>query len=1035
MAPKKKDAGADVLQDGPAEEEEPGSGKVVFSFSAQGVKDLPGELQTLVGFSGFCKEFRTNASPEPSGWEFTKETVIRLQNQDLYNDMVERPLVVSLRDAAADNAPIGTGEISLVPLLHDATEVSLDLELKLAPDYYAKWWKDDEADDPKKKDKNKAPAEPAKEREPLFEGDAPPPTILTVSVKVEDLVGPMEDRECWTILTLGMEGVFALPEALTSLGVTSPDDFQAHPISYKAMLLGEPFGEGLLTKAAEVKESEAVDPEAPGEEKEVTQEEWREEQMRFHCCVKFASERLIRYRGKSFIEDVRKMLSTSGGVYLYFQLEEKPPVDPKKPNPPGGAELARQCSGTAWLDLRELIPPSARRVDALCRLEANAKDPEAVLESAGCFTKLTLELSYDVTPPESQDMKVHPSKLLSHSMGLGQFSASEGASVMYQEVIQRSCEAILQDCCGGTVEEAVKRMKEVGSYDEVKQNLRESIISIFRERLRKDTAAVPGKPLKGQARDDFVSSTYSYLQLTAAKVLDKQMRPDATGELAEAVAAARKEASRFARLAYEAELLGNWTRAAHLLQNRFLIQGLSLREDPVEWLSFAKFLARCRDRQQAAEEALCQAARLMGAGKETSKETALEVELFLACLVLDRGRYEEAIAVFEAKHKEDFSSPTARFYLGLALFLRCRWEESRSYLESAGKPREWFQGLPDERAVVDKLKAFRRMDAVNLHIYAEYLEQLLSFGLSSLVFTFLDQTEILPEEAVNSEVVVLVDAKASALDRNYRAALSRLEPFLATGAASHEAWMLAGECYLQLQDFDQALQALQMAVSGLEDPALYIRLGSVLLVKKRWKQARDTFLRSIQFKPTAEAWSGVAYAELRSDALGPSYEALCEANLLDNERCDVWALLCLVHLRTENWDAADQACRQCLSLTPQCDDLLVEVATELHRKDRQLSLAEACTRVALEVKDSGQGDGVLADVLASMGKAEASVLESQTALKTLVEQPDLRKVIFGKALKICQELDDKPLTEALHACQKLAEEQYTGRGKTPPLVQ
>eukprot|EP00435_Cladocopium_sp_Y103_P029904 s3412_g7.t1 len=231
---------------------DPETGRPVISEECSQIQALgiPG-LQTLVGFSGFCKEFRTNASPEPVGWEFTKDTVIRLQNQDLYNDMVERPLVVSLRDAAADNAPIGTGEISLVPLLHDATEVSLDLELKLAPDYYAKWWKDDEADDPKKKDKSKAPAEPAKEREPLFEGDAPPPTILTVSVKVEELVGPLEDRECWTILTLGMEGVFALPEALTSLGVTSPDDFQAHPISYKAMLLGEPFGEGLLTKAAE----------------------------------------------------------------------------------------------------------------------------------------------------------------------------------------------------------------------------------------------------------------------------------------------------------------------------------------------------------------------------------------------------------------------------------------------------------------------------------------------------------------------------------------------------------------------------------------------------------------------------------------------------------------------------------------------------------------------------------------------------------------------------------------------------------------
>ena len=35
----------------------------------------------------------------------------------------------------------------------------------------------------------------------------------------------------------------------------------------------------------------------------------------------------------------------------------------------------------------------------------------------------------------------------------------------------------------------------------------------------------------------------------------------------------------------------------------------------------------------------------------------------------------------------------------------------------------------------------------------DYLEQLLSFGLSSLVFTFLDQTEILPEVAESSWLV------------------------------------------------------------------------------------------------------------------------------------------------------------------------------------------------------------------------------------------------------------------------------------------
>eukprot|EP00913_Durusdinium_trenchii_P022135 g20799.t1 len=229
MAPKKKDAVQDELQDGPVEEEEPGPGKVVFNFSAEGVKNLPGELQTLLGFSGFCKEFRTGPSAEPSAWEFTKDSVIRLQNQenlrdpqDLYNDVVERPLVISIRDAGAENALIGSAEISLVPLLHDATEVALDLELNLVPEYYARWWKDDEADDPKKKDKKDKAA--------------------------------TEDRDCWTILTLATEGIFALPESLCSLGVVSPDDFQAHPITYTASLLGESFGEGSLTKAPEALE-------------------------------------------------------------------------------------------------------------------------------------------------------------------------------------------------------------------------------------------------------------------------------------------------------------------------------------------------------------------------------------------------------------------------------------------------------------------------------------------------------------------------------------------------------------------------------------------------------------------------------------------------------------------------------------------------------------------------------------------------------------------------------------------------------------
>mmetsp|Transcript_9050 Transcript_9050/g.21671 ORF Transcript_9050/g.21671 Transcript_9050/m.21671 type:complete len:1021 (+) Transcript_9050:45-3107(+) len=1012
MAPKKKETqAADILQDGPAEEEEPGPGKAVITIASDGVRNLPRELQTLVGFTGFCKEFRTGASSEPGGWEFTKDKIIRLQSQDLYNDIVGRRLVISLRDAAVENAVIGKAELSLLPLLHDSTEVAAELELELAPEYFAKWWKDDEAEDPKaKKDKKQpAPTETPKEREPLFDGEAPPSTTLSVKVSVEELLGPEEDRDCWTVVSINVAGIFALPDSLTSLGVVSPDDFQAHPVSYQCTLLDESLGEGVLTKAAEVRD--AV----------VAEEATQEDQLRFFPSVRFRDGHMIRYRGSRFISEFRHMLSNAGGVYLYFDAEEKPPADPKKPNPPETAELTRQCSGRAWLDLRSLVSPGACKVACSCMVEGSD-----MLQSSRTFAWTVLELSFDVTPPEHADMKVHAAKLLP-VRDTAKFASSTAAAMSFEEAITRGCQAIHRDCAkSGSVEDAITQLKEVNSYEDLKQSLRESIICVFRERLRKETSAIPGRPLRGKARDDFISNTYAYLQITKEEVLAK-LHPTRAADGKEDVS---RTAARYGRLAYEAELIGNWDRAASLLQNRFLIQQLDLRSDPEEWVAFAKFCARRRGRQTAAEEAVSQASKLMQEVGKATPELILEVDLFLACLLLDRGRYEDAIAIFQEKHDKDFANPMFRFLLGLALFLRCKFEEGRAYLESSGKPREWFKGLPDEAAVVDKLKAFRKTDGPpNLQQLSDYLDKLLSFGLPGLVFTFLDQSGILPQESLQDESMVLVDAKALALDRDLAGAIARLEPMLSSGSASYEVWKLAGESYVQLQEYDKALQALQTALSfdKEEDPALHIRLGSVLLVKKRWKQARDAFLRSIQARRTAEAWSGVAYAEFRSEELSTCYEALCEANLLDSERCDVWALLCLVHLRQENWDAADYACKQCLSLGPDCEELLLEVATELQRKDRQMSLAEACARRALESKDSGQAHSVLADVLAQMGKAEASVLEAQVSLKMLADHPELRKVIFAKALKLCQDLDDAPLTEALHACQKLADEQCTRR--------
>jgi len=502
------------------------------------------------------------------------------------------------------------------------------------------------------------------------------------------------------------------------------------------------------------------------------------------------------------------------------------------------------------------------------------------------------------------------------------------------------------------------------------------------------------------------------------------------------VRTAHDEGERFSRLAFEAEMVGRYDRAAQMLQNRLLLA--DFQSEPKEWIAYAKFCARARGRQAASEEALRQAVQLLAEGAAPhSEETAMEVDLMLSCLLLDRGRHEEAVRALRVWHEKDISDPCRSFLLGLALFLSGEADESRPMLQSVAKPREWFLGLRDDSAVAEKLLAGRGPSGAppppDPRPYAMCLERLLEFGLPSLVFTFIDQCGTLPPEERAREPVALMDAKASAMDRDHLAVFSALERLLASSSASREAWRLAAECYLQMQDMDRSLQAYNNALSfeqKFEDPVVYVSLGRVLLAKKRWKQASSMFLRSIHFRPTAEAWCGVAIAEYRADEVQLCHEALCEANLLDNERPDVWALLALVHSRFGNRESAVGCCRQCLANSPDCEDLLLDVSMEFSRRELQPGLAEAAARRALELRDSGQGHSCLADALAGQGRLREAAEEACAALTLMAATPDLRKLVMDRALKWCEELGDPRLAKSLHDAQRQADEEFI---RLPPM--
>jgi len=1149
MAPKAKppsreaQAAATNEQD-PTEVDEEGPGTAAFCLEVSACSNLPCELETCVAFSGLCKEKRSQpaaASSAPSEWVFEKDKFIRPLGQELYDDLASRTLIIRLHDAANDGAVIGEAPLSLLPLLHDSTQVSAELQLKLTEAYFMKWFPDlESAEAEASAAKAKAKAKPAdKEPEKDEKKDAwvppftPEPTTITVRVSVADLVGPEEDRDNWTTLTLRCRGAFALPGRLTALGLAGGiDDLEAHQMKYRAVVFGESLGEGALARPPE----EPLPPRPPsspeGEAEEVdpmaglSEAEWREVQERKQLSVQFSGgEKIVKYRGAAFVRQFRAMLNEAGGVWLYFDPEEKPPPDPKKPNLPEVPALARHYTGKAWLDLTSLIHPGERATQACCSLvsvgatEETAQEP--TLESSRAYVRLALELSHDLTPPGSKESQAPMERLVLPHEGLNKFPASGDAAAMYREVVERSFEVLRRDGVGGIdagVPGVVQALKKAGSYEEVKEDFRSNIIRVLRERLRKDAGAVPGRAPSHEEREALISSTFTYLKSAMAETLDELRKTTvvpavataaagATEVVAEPVAGDRTDkpagggrngslaalsssksppgggtpeggtsphtttghltggaefmeagtaealaesarvrrarealdavtqiGERCQRLAYEAEMVGHWDRAAELIQSRLLLD--AYKNEPKEWIAYAKFCARSRGRQAAAEEALMQAVRLLAENAvPQSNEIHVEVDLMLACLLLDRGRHDTAIRVFRNWHDKDIAEPMFNFLLGLALYLS--GEEApvwKPLLEAVSKPRDWFQGMPDDKSVAAKLGALRKTSgALDVMPYVACLERLLDFGLPSLVFTFLDQNAVLPPETLAVEPLALLDAKAAALDRDFTAGAARLQPLITSGGASREAFRLAGECHFQLQDYDRALQVLHHALSSkeekFEEPSVYIRLGSVLLVKKRWKQARDAFLRSISYMPTAEAWSGVAYAEYRSDELQMCYEALCEANLLDNERADVWAQLSLVHLRLENWDSADNCARHCLSHQPDCEELLLDVAVEYTRRERQPAVAEAMCRSALQLRDTGPGHGALAEALVAQGRLEKAVLEFQVALRLLADQPDQRKPIFEKAVKVCEELGDPPLLEALHAVQKLADEEHGMRAR------
>eukprot|EP00397_Hematodinium_sp_SG-2012_P010393 GEMP01010507.1.p1 GENE.GEMP01010507.1~~GEMP01010507.1.p1 ORF type:complete len:968 (+),score=244.00 GEMP01010507.1:34-2937(+) len=711
------------------------------------------------------------------------------------------------------------------------------------------------------------------------------------------------------------------------------------------------------------------------------------------------------YCGKEFLLRLNDTLNNMGGTWAFVVAEDK-----------------EEQKAKAWVDLRPLLNRGTQKM---------AQDISFVNpEWADASLHVDIELRFPVVPrdpPPLPDLDVQ----VSRRKGIQKFPHSHDAMLEMVDGVERAIESFA---------DGYKIHQETEVFSLLTKRAAEEALwgpvhKIFREKFRKGVGIVKdvSKPLEGDEKDEFFSTVFADLSNTMVDVMRKHSLVFEKPEEKEARdfiwVESRDDARRCRRLAREAEMSSNWSRAAKLHQTILSLGGTQETQLNI-WSDYGLFLLRAHERDGAAEEALLHSVTIGDENKLTDSEAHTKAYIGLICLGLQRGRYIESQERLASLHDKNLSSSLTNILNSLLHFLQGKFDVATKYMQLACKPEKWFKSLANQDAVFDKLRLFAEMGGrVEVKGVARAYEQLwyiLDLGFPKLIFTILDAPELNEDLSTLTTVAKFIEAATYLALRDYGALIECLEVSGPWDEFESERMRMLGEAYFQSRGFEKAERALLQAAQPemIEKyPALLIRLGHCHLLKKQWSLGSDYFLRSLRKETTAEAWAGLAFASYRNDRLDLAYEALCEALWLDRDRCDVWAFLTLIHLRNRCDELSISCFRQTLTYAEESgDELLLEIAIEMLKSPRigMAELAEVAARTALRLRETGQGHEVLADSFALQDLHEKAILECGVAIRLLYDKPKQRGRIAEKAIRWSELLNDPPLAESIHIAEKLA---------------
>ena len=555
-----------------------------------------------------------------------------------------------------------------------------------------------------------------------------------------------------------------------------------------------------------------------------------------------------------------------------------------------------------------------------------------------------------------------------------------------------------------------------GKADLLKEKLKKFIVKIVREKYGKK-----GKPVKGVHRnkeDQFYSELYAYLTDTVKQAMNElvQVKKDELHEdVVVSFAQSKKEIMNYAirqnkepedkrllRLSKENELLNDYPKALKYFKARLLL-------DPnIEaWLSYGN-LAKKLDDLPEVEKALTNAITIDG------DNTDLNMQIVFCGLLYLKGQINNAInylSLYILKYEMKSTNFIFNAFLSFLFREKCisninsnkagkaQYYESMSKKHLEAAKIQKMESLPPEERIIpapipspedeeeEKKKKKKAENKKNVDVeeeviditkgnprlHPEYRFPVLTnaqidsiwFETVSLFnrFNFYEISEKLikniTEETKDTPQYRTEEARISFSRKDYTKAIEISDQIIKENPLSYEAYLLKGHSLYILNRFKEAEETYIKAIRYKPQEKKFnmemlVKLGLIYIKNKQWYDAKVIFKQILRDNVEHSfGWRYLGYSLTKLGEYEEAEKALRRANLLDIENPVIWAYLTIYCLSTGKKNQALE-CLNELSKVNFCDEELMKEIGHLFLDIKEYEVAK---NIFIKIKNKDCLDG------------------------------------------------------------------------------